>query len=41
MASMFVLIIGLLSFLREVHVAILSLHIGLPTSVPPLPRTSA
>jgi len=41
MASMFVLIIGLLSFLREVHIAILSLHIGLPTSVPPLPRTSA
>ena len=41
MVSMFVLIVGLLSFLREVQVAILSLHIGLPASVPPPPKTSA
>jgi hypothetical protein len=41
MASMLVLIVGLLSFLREVHVAILSLHIGLPGSVPRPPTEAA
>jgi Protein of unknown function (DUF2721) len=35
MASMLILIVGLLSFLREVQIAIRSLHIGLPASVPP------
>lgn len=41
MASMLVLIVGLLSFLREVQIAIRSLHIGLPASVPPPPINSA
>lgn len=41
MAAMLVLIVGLLIFLREVHIAIRSLRIGLPASVPPPQKTSA